>query len=225
MVWSFHNTTEHDSSHDHEDNQPEVEIGEQDAQRQHRTQVIDEVGRQDEFAEIGVIEAGLDHHGIDNSYRGGRERDACDLRALHIPACGKIGKGPRACKRQKERDNANRQARFQMPTQRFGINLGPGKEGQQARAKGGKEVDPGRRLEVEEIAADDTDANLDERHRNAQPNRNHAGDERHTHPCCRNKPDVIHSSCLPPAMGCGTIGISGHATYWDGAAAGQQKGS
>ena len=45
---------QHGCRDDHKGNQPAVEIGEQDAKRQHRAEVIDEASRQDELAEIRV---------------------------------------------------------------------------------------------------------------------------------------------------------------------------
>ena len=56
-----------------EQRQPQVEIGEDDAERQHRSKIGDKAGGKNDLAQFGLVEAGLDHHRIDDGNRCRRQ--------------------------------------------------------------------------------------------------------------------------------------------------------
>ena len=66
--------------------EPHVVVREDDAERQHRAEIVHEAGGEDDLADLGLVEAGLDHDRVDDRHRGGRERDAGDLRLRPGPA-------------------------------------------------------------------------------------------------------------------------------------------
>ena len=45
-------------------------MGEHDAECEHGAEVVDETGRQNDLAEFSLIEAGFNHHSIDDCDRG-----------------------------------------------------------------------------------------------------------------------------------------------------------
>src|SRR5262245_11178475 len=71
------------------------------------------------------------------------------------------------------------------------VDLRSGQKGEKSRAEGGKEIDPGRGMEPEEVTPDDPDEHLDQRHRDATPDGDNARDECQPHPSRRNKPHVL----------------------------------
>ena len=50
--------------------QPEIVVGEHDPERQNRAEVVHETRRQDDLAELGLVEPGLHHDGVDDGDRG-----------------------------------------------------------------------------------------------------------------------------------------------------------
>ena len=188
---------QHDAGHDDEHQQPAVEIGEDEAQRQHCAEVVDEAGGQNHLAQRRFTLPGFDHHGIDHGHGGGREGDAGDLGLVQGPAEHQLGKGPHAGKRQQEGRRADGQARPQVGPQRYRVNLRPGQERQHAAAQHGQEVRPvGRAQDLlaiaeVDIARGDADEDFDQRHRDADPNGNQAGDQRQPHPQRRYGPGVL----------------------------------
>ena len=78
-------------AHRHEDDQQGAEVREESTQSEHRPQVRDEAGGQDQLADLLAIEAGLDHHGIDNGHGCRAERDAGDQRRFRVPSEGPAG--------------------------------------------------------------------------------------------------------------------------------------
>jgi len=67
-----------------------------------------------------------------------------------------------AARLRSEADTADYEARAQMSPERVRIDLGAGQERQQYRAERGEKVDPGGRVETEEIPAHDAHHDFDE---------------------------------------------------------------
>src|SRR5439155_4409522 len=145
---------EGDAERHREREQPAVEVREEGTEREDGAEVGHEAGGEDHLPEAGPAEPGLHHHGVDDSDRGGGERDAADERALVRPARYPVAEAPGAQERRQEGDETDRQRRLQVNTQGVGVDLGAGEEGEEDRPEAGEEVDPFAGLQAEEVAAD-----------------------------------------------------------------------
>jgi hypothetical protein len=81
-----------------------------------------------------------------------------------------------------EGKESNQQAFLQIGPQRARINFRACKERQQHASNACQEIDPFIGTEMEKIARQDSHADLDQGHGNANPNRNHGGDQRQPDP-------------------------------------------
>jgi hypothetical protein len=79
-----------------------------------------------------------------------------------------------------------------VAAERLGIDLGTGQEGQQCRTEASQEVDPGRRVQPQKIAANDAHPDLQQGDRHCQADRDQAGYQREPDPQAGNQVDVIH---------------------------------
>lgn len=79
-----------------------------------------------------------------------------------------------------------------MPSQGSGVDLGACEERQEDRPERGQEVDPGRRLEAEDIAAQDAKADFDQGDRDPHSDRDQAGNEGKADPESGNEVGVVH---------------------------------
>src|SRR5208282_630411 len=75
-----------DDGDDDEQQQIKIVVGEDQAERQHGADIVDEAGGEDDLAELGAVVAGLDHHRVNHRDRGGGERYSGDLRLRPRPA-------------------------------------------------------------------------------------------------------------------------------------------
>src|SRR5664280_1126946 len=114
--------------HDEDREQP-VEVREQPAQGEHGAQVGDEAGGQDHLAEVGPVEPGLDHHGVDDRDRGRTQCDAGDLGRVRGPAQHQPAEQQRADERGDETDDPDAEAYPPVPAQADRVDLGPGEKG------------------------------------------------------------------------------------------------
>jgi hypothetical protein len=72
------------------------------------------------------------------------------------------------------------------------VDLRAGQECQQDRTESGKEVDPGRERQADDVSGDGADDDFGEGDRDCHPDRQHRGDQRETDPEGGCEPDVIH---------------------------------
>ena len=92
----------------------------------------------------------------------------------------------------KETDSSDRHCRSEMPPNDLCIDLGAGKKGQQDRPEPGEVVDPGCQGEVDEIAGDRADDDLEQSHRDRDPGLQRSGDQRKPDPQRRGEPNIVH---------------------------------
>jgi hypothetical protein len=91
-----------------EESQPQIVMREHDAERQHRAEVVDEAGGEDDLAHLAAIEAGLHHHRVDDGDGGRRQRNPCDLRLVPRPMDHIMGVGEHAEIGGEKADDADR---------------------------------------------------------------------------------------------------------------------
>ena len=169
--WSIaRENDEHARSDRAEQQQPKVVVREHDAQRQYRAEIIDEARGENDLADFGVVETGLDHHRIDDRDRGRRKRDASDLRLRPRPTDDEMRVSEHPEVRRDEAHDANRHARPEVLPDDARIDFRPGEERQEDRAEPGEEIDPVGDVKADEVARDGTDHNLDERDRHRDAN-------------------------------------------------------
>jgi len=127
-------------------------------------------------------------------------------RGLVVPPGHVLGELPDREEREEEGDRPDRQGRTEMAPQRGGLDLGSGQEGQESRAKGRQEVDPGRGLQAEEVPGDDSERDLDQRDGDPEPDRNEAREQRQSHPRRGDEPDVVGDELLEHQASTGQSG-------------------
>jgi hypothetical protein len=199
-----------DQGHGSEHGEPNRVVGEHDAEREHRAEIGDEAGRKDDLPELGLVEAGLDHHRIDHRNRGGGQRNAGDLRFGPGPA-EQIARRQQASEiRRQKADDPDADARPEIPAHDLDIDLGSGQEREEDRAETRQVVDPRGQRQSDQISGDRADDDLDQRHRDRGPDRDQRGGKRKADPQRRRKPQVLHCTPLvlspPPAAGANRFG-------------------
>ena len=171
-------------------------FGKDQAERQHRAEIIDEAGGKNDLADLSLVEAGLDHDRVDNGDRGGRQRDPGDLRLRPGPIDDEPGEQQDPEIRGEEAHHADGHARPEVLADDLGVDLSAGKEGQQDGTEAGQIVDPRRQCQADGVARDGTHHDLDQGDRNSHPDRDDRRRERQPDPQSRNKPDVVHDALL-----------------------------
>ncbi len=184
-----------------EQDQPHVEVGEQDAEGQDGAEVGDEAGGEDQLAEFGPIQAGFDHHGIDHRHRRGGERDPRDVGRIPAPVSHAEGEGRGANEGDQKADGSDREGRFQVAAEGVGVDLGPRQKGQEAGPEGREEVDPPAGLKVQEVAGGDPNQDLDQGNRDSHADRDQARQQGQRHPGAGNQPDIGLHVRAPQAEG------------------------
>ena len=195
--------------HAEEGDQPPGRPDEQHGQRERGAEVGDERGGHEELADRRMGQAGLDQHRVDDGQRGRRERHARDLGRRPRPAERPGGEGPGAEEGREEGHAADEQALLEPLPQHLVVDLGAGQEGQEDAGEGREEVHPGRAREPEDVPGDDAHGDLDQGHRDARFDRDHARqqDEDRGDHC---DPEALHVSLLrPSARRCGGSGRLG----------------
>ena len=129
---------EHDdcrqADHDEHDKQPAV-VRKKPPKSEHRPQIGDEAGRQDELSDVVTIQSGFNHHRVDDGHRRGAKCDATDLRRVKPPIEPPATERERAEERQEERHEPNRHARPPVLAERHRVDLGSGEEGEDHRSE------------------------------------------------------------------------------------------
>jgi len=74
-----------DGSNYPEERQPHIVVCEEDAERDHRAEVVHEARGKDDLAHLRAVEARFDHHRVDHGDGRRRKGDACDQRLLPGP--------------------------------------------------------------------------------------------------------------------------------------------
>ena len=161
-----------------EESQPQIVMREHDAERQHRAEVVDEAGGEDDLAHLGAIEAGLHHHRVDDRDGGRRQRNPGDLRLVPRPMDRVMGVGEHAEIGGEKADDADRYGGAEVPAHHAGIDFRAGEKGEQNRAESGEEIHPFRQREADRVARERADHDFDQRHRNRHANGNDRGDQR-----------------------------------------------
>ena len=179
--------------HRGEQRHPRIEAGEHHAQRQHRAQVVDEAGGQNELADLRPVETGLHHHRVDHGNGGGGERDAGDLRLRPRPADDEAGERQGGDIRGEEADNADGDAGPELLAHHLRVDFGAGQEGQQDRAEAGEEIDPGSERQADDVARDGPDDDLGKGDGDADPDGQDRGEQSQPDPECSDQPNVIHA--------------------------------
>ena len=167
---------------------------EHDAEREHRPEVIDEAGGEDDLAEFGLVEPGLDHHRVDDRDRGRGQRDAGDLRLRPRPVDDAMGVGQHPEVRRDEAHDADRHARPEMLPDDARIDFRPGEKGQQDGAEAGEKIDPVGDVKADEVAGESAHHDFDQRDGYGDPDRNQRRDQRQSEPQRRLKPDTCHAA-------------------------------
>ena len=62
------------------------EGGKEKAQGHYCSEIVDKAGAEDAFAELGPVEAGFQHDGVDDRHRGGRKGHAGQPAGVGVPA-------------------------------------------------------------------------------------------------------------------------------------------
>ena len=172
--------------------QPHVVVREHHTERQHRAKVVDEAGGENDLADLGAVEAGLDHHRVDDRHRHRRQRDPGDLRLRPWPTDRVMRVGEDADIGGEEADDADGHGGTEMFAHHARIDFRAGEKGQHDRAEPGEEIHPFRQRKADRIAGERADHDLDQGHRNGDANRNDRGDQRQTDPQRRSQPNLPH---------------------------------
>jgi DNA-binding transcriptional ArsR family regulator len=112
----------------------EIVVGKHDAERQHGSEVVNETGRQDDLAELGLVEPGLDHDRVNDGNRRRRQSDAGDLCLRPRPARNKMGKGQHTEIGGNKTDGTDAHRRPEIAADDGDIDLGACQKRQQDRA-------------------------------------------------------------------------------------------
>jgi len=138
-------------------------------------------------------------HRVDDGQRGRRERCPGDERGLCRPVQQAVGGEPGKHEGPGERDQPDRHRRDPALAEVVGVDLGAGQERQHDRGERRDEHQP-RRIGVqsEEVAEHDAEPELEQRHRDADLDREHAGQHDHGGEHAR-KLNGIHAAASDPA--------------------------
>ena len=161
-------------------------------ERQHGADVVDETGGKNDLAEFDAVEAGLDHHGIDDRHRRRGQCDAADLRLRPGPAKAVSRQQQAAEIGREESHQPDRHARSEVSLDHVRIDVGAGEKREHDRTEAGDVIDPGRERHAYRVARDGADDDLEKRGRDRYPERSHGGDQGERHPQRRLKPDIVH---------------------------------
>src|SRR5438552_6285312 len=74
---------EHDQHDDNKDQQPDVEVREQNPEREDCAEIGNKARSQNGLTHARVAITAFDHYGVDDCHRSGRECDSSDLRLLY----------------------------------------------------------------------------------------------------------------------------------------------
>ena len=165
---------------------------EDEAERQHGAEVVDEAGGKHGLAVFGPVQPVFDHHRVNHGDRCGGECDAGEPARHDLPAEDVVGRRRAAEKRKDEADEAQRGRLLPFLFENQRIEFRPGKKGQHDGADTGEEFDPWL-IDAEgggaDGAADDqlrhrSDDDLCECGRNTKPYRKQARNQCKAHPQC-----------------------------------------
>jgi hypothetical protein len=137
------------------------------------TEVGDEGGTHQQLPDIRGRQGALHQHGVDDRERGRREGGTCDQGRLQRPADQKVRRERCHNERPEERGDADADRRLRPVAQVDRIDLHPRQEGEDDGGELGDEVEPLRRVQVEEIADHNAERQFDQSDRNAKLDGNH----------------------------------------------------
>jgi len=135
-------SAEDDHAGDKEHQRLEREGCEDQAERQHRSEIGDKAGGENRLSVFSPVEAEFEHHRVDDGNGGRRHRDAREPAWHDIPAQHEARRRGAGQERNGEacKADSGRLTPFQFEYGR--IELGAGQEGQHDRADARQELDP-----------------------------------------------------------------------------------
>lgn len=181
---------EGDHAGEDEDERPPGEGREDEAERQHRAEVVHEAGGEHDLAEVRAVEPELQHDGIHDRDRCGGQGDPDQPGRGRAEVEHEIRDGRTAEERREEACQPDEGRLLPAPPKHGWIQLGAGEEREDDRARAGEELDPrlprsergpadgGADDELRDGAHDD----LGQRRRDAKPDGEQGGDEREPEP-------------------------------------------
>src|ERR1039458_2217625 len=157
--------------------------------------------RRSRFSGVSTIDRTMvEHHGVDDSNGGGRERHTGQPTGSPLPPHDIVSHQSRAKERSEKAGQADRHGLLPFRAEYAGVELDAGEEGEHDAAGSGQKGDP-LRLGSESAAAsqranhelrDGADNNLGEGGGDPEPVGHEDRDQRQQKPKCRDKPNPIH---------------------------------
>jgi hypothetical protein len=149
---------------DQEDGEPGVRLDEDRRERDRSRHVGDEAGAHDQLADARRVQPRFHQDRVDNGQRGGRERGPGYQGRLRVPTERPVGDQAGGYEGPGERGQSDRDRGLPPVSEVIRVDLRAGQEGQEHRGEGGDEDQPvGVRIDVEEVADDHTQRQLDQR--------------------------------------------------------------
>ena len=133
---------EDDQRHDHKQQEPDIIVRKQHAQREHRPEISNETRSKNHFAHGSIAESALDHDGVNDRDRCCRKRDSCDLRLVQRPAKNELRNKPNEAEWDSKRKHSDQNAPPPIGLQRNWIDFCSSEKGEHATAKQGEKVGP-----------------------------------------------------------------------------------
>ncbi len=193
-----------DQRHAEEEREPEVRLDEDRRKRDCGAQVGHEGGAHQELPDVRVGESSLDEDRVDDRERRGRECRPGDERRPPAPVEGDVRHDGRDHERTDEGHDTDADRRGQATAHVRRVDLHPGEKGEDDRGEAGDERQPVLRLDLEGVAGDDAERQLDERDRDADLDRDHAREKREAYEDCGElngvQPDLRSDGCSVEAI-------------------------
>jgi hypothetical protein len=132
-----------------------------------------------ELAECCLVETVLDQDRVDHRQRGRRQRRPGDQRRLEGPVKRQVGDQRTDDERPDERNQPDPDRRAEARTEIARVHLEASEKGEHDRGERRDEVEPLLRLELEDVADHDAEAELEQSDGDPQLDREHAGEHHH----------------------------------------------